>query len=1235
MKRKAFGYGFILLVIIQLISPWMVNISSSQIKLEKNIANAAGEVFTPEPRIGYIKDYKVTAGGKTTTLPGLVFMYVDTLESGGECFSKDVNFYIYNVYSYSPDWQSYDETVDSTADCSSSTNEWHTDKINTDYNGSQVQTIRHYYGTEINGFNRRIALEYDLGNISIEVNPNKIYGDKEKEILITKDTKTFGPTPSQTILDLISTGKSASEQALHTSFGGAISSSAFLSDKDQTKIVGEFNIKIQNKGAKWQDNGSKSGEADEDDEYGAWDAVYDDELLSGQAGYTDLIPDNDGATGRGATDNGFDGFIFDISDNKDFKGQETMSINLNKLILEGKDGDRLALFDAGDITLKVVAGFDAGKSVLAIPEQEITLNAGLDENKKYYYRVRIYPDNLREGLHLGGILIPEDAYILSSGELNVPPKNTLGIVQNPRSGTNLTLASGQETEELWLPDCKWDSASTWFTGCLIVGFYHLVFEPTSALLAIAGKILDKILIYSISPGVYKVGYIVDGWRFVRDLCNLFFIFMLIFLAFKVILNFGHGTKKLIVNTIIIATVINFSYPLTTIIIDISNITARQLYYNAFTQKDAVSGEPLGLSSTAVSGYNPQQILLGSVNNQQLDKNKFKGSIFMILLIGVIFNIIAMFLFLKIALQFIYRILGLVFAIILSPIALFSYSLETEQRKKLSMVGFDQWLSGLLQDCFKAPVFLFLILIMTLFIKDNPFKNALSPNVNGLDWWMSIIIPFMLIMGFLMLIEKVTKSMSSSIAEVTGAKVMQGLGAVAGVAMGGAALAGTGILGKAATKFAGSNMGQRIFDNAAKGNKFSELQAKLLRKAQTGSYDLRQTGIGNAVSKETGANFNLGAAALGLGTGAMVGGYMGQVERRNKKRDEFVQMLEWNKNLAQSVLDKKNAKEEDKKKKEDEAKVLKDQLDARERDLKNSEEIKKNADETYSNIEKLEDLLAKRNDIVSKTPAGTTPPTNEIDIQIDRIEAKLGATAGSLYNKTTDATGRETVSKNTAFNELERDKKIEKENANANKNTAKAGVDTAKDNLKTNEQAIRQLDKDINELTKAIENIKKNRKNMYAHKIRNKSGHVFNKYTYGERKKVDDHGHAHKRAMTDTEETRHNQLFGELSEEMKDIVTSVDEHSHEANNKQLIKLGAINASIGALAGAFTGGAGAIAVGALTGGLIGAIRSVSPGNEHYGVPHDKDEWHPHSSDGYKPPSGGGTKSGGDAHAHDDHH
>jgi hypothetical protein len=94
--------------------------------------------------------------------------------------------------------------------------------------------------------------------------------------------------------------------------------------------------------------------------------------------------------------------------------------------------------------------------------------------------------------------------------------------------------------------------------------------------------------------------------------------------------------------------------------------------------------------------------------------------------------------------------------------------------------------------------------------------------------------------------------------------------------------------------------------------------------------------------------------------------------------------------------------------------------------------------------------------------------------------------------------------------------------------------------------------------------------MYAHKIRNKSGYLFNKYTYGERKQVDAHGHASTRRMTPAEELRHDQLFGNFSGEMREIATSVDEHSHTASNAQLAKLSLINASIGALAGAFTGG-----------------------------------------------------------------
>ncbi len=823
------------------------------------------------------------------------------------------------------------------------------------------------------------------------------------------------------------------------------------------------------------------------------------------------------------------------------------------------------------------------------------------------------------------------------------PATVEEITQTARDGA--IIENGQEKELVadpaWLPACGlgfWPAEDGSITGCAIQIFYYLVFVPTAYLLAAAGTVLDWILVYAISPTAYKAQYIIDSWKFVRDVCNLFFIFMMIYLAFKLILSIGHHTKQLIINTLIIAAVINFSYPLTTVIIDISNITARQLYYNSFPKEDTLNGKPYGLSSTVSKGYNPQQIVIDGLDKNSNDlkdtKENNKGTIFMILLMGVIFNIIAMIIFLKIALLFIYRILGLVFAIILSPFAVFSFSMDKEQRSKLKMVGFDTWLSGLLQDAFKAPVFLFFMLIMVLFIKHNPFKAAFGSDVNGLEWWASLIIPFMLLVGFLSLIHSVTKSMSSSLAEMAGGVVMKGIGAVAGVAAGGLALAGSGLIGKGMTKLAGSGMGQRIMDRAATGKGLggfiARQQTKAIRGMQAGSFDLRQNGVANAVSKATGMNFNLGASMIGLGTAKTAGGYVGKIERVNKKREEFAQMLEWNKKLADDLKNKKQDKDKEKEDAETLAKDQKAALSQSERELTSLEKNKKDADDVVAELQTLEDLIAKRNDLDTRGE-----PTNETDVKIGRLEQKLGGAVGSLSTARTitDNNGNQIASRGTsaAFTIMRNGAVADREQKKAEVADKKTVVEDAKNELKGTEDSIRSLDKEIKALTKAIENVKNNRKNGYAHMIRNKSGHIFNKDTYTE--KYDHHGH--RTQISAEERQKFESTFGNLSGQMENIITRVDEHSHTANNAFKAKVLSVNTALGALVGAFTGGAGAIALGAGAGGIVGIARTYQPGNEHYGVAHDPAAWHPHPHDNYHPPTGGGGGGGGggghDSHGH----
>ncbi len=896
--------------------------------------------------------------------------------------------------------------------------------------------------------------------------------------------------------------------------------------------------------------------------------------------------------------NGFYLLYSDTNKSPEIGDSDVKEVNLNEYIF----GEKVS----SPIITKGLTGMVFGLEPLPV-----------EKNKTYYFRLYAKEHDK---------FFDDDGY---TSVVSVPIPDTINQVS--RGGAELIEegnVAGGEVEEAWLPICgvDWpmlDNGGS-LSGCLIQIFYYLVFVPTSFLLGVAGTVLDFVLAYSIQPDAYKAQYIIDGWRFIRDVCNLFFIFMMIYLAFKMMLGSGHSTKKAIVNTIIIATVINFSYPLTTVVIDASNIAARQLYYNAFSKTEN-DGKAVSLSSAAAKGFSPQKIILdGLRSNGKTDEavNENKGTVFIILLVGVVFNIIAMLVFLKLALQFIYRIIGLIFAIILSPLALFSFSLSEEQRGKLKLVGFDSWMSGLLTDAFKAPVFLFLVMILVLFVNNNPFNAVFGSDVNGLEWWASLIVPFMLIIAFFKIIEGVTKSMTSSLAEMTGGALIKGAGALIGIAAGGAALAGGGLLGKGATRLANSSTGQRIFDRAATStglNGFiARQQAKALRAMQTGSYDIRQNSVANAVSKESGANFNLGASAIGLGTAVTAGGYMSAVERRNKKRDEFRAMLEWNKALAGELEEKKKKLEDEKVKKGEKVLDQKNFIDEREKATRESEKAKKEADERVTDFEKLEDLLAKRNDATSSVPPKST---TEIDVQIGRIEAKVTKGVGGLI-ATNPMTGAKTKTTGVnGFGDQKMTADADKVRASRAKELNQERLDVAKQNLTKTNEGIRQLDKDMVSLTKAIEKVKKDRVNGFNHRIRNKSGYIFNKKTYGS-----------EAAASPEKEAEHARLFGSMADQMRNIITSVDEHSHTVNDDFNRRVRVTGTALGALTGAFTGGVGAIAGGAVVGGIVGMARSYRPDNEHYGVAHDPADWHPHAHDNYHPPTGGG--GGGASHGGGDH-
>ncbi len=93
-------------------------------------------------------------------------------------------------------------------------------------------------------------------------------------------------------------------------------------------------------------------------------------------------------------------------------------------------------------------------------------------------------------------------------------------------------------------------------------------------------ILDNFLFITISPLFYDLDFVKLGWGVLRDLANVAFIIGIIVIGFYMILGKAEGQdgwKRMLLNLIIAALVMNFSLFIGRIIIDMGNFTAAVFY----------------------------------------------------------------------------------------------------------------------------------------------------------------------------------------------------------------------------------------------------------------------------------------------------------------------------------------------------------------------------------------------------------------------------------------------------------------------------------------------------------------------------------------------------------------------------------------------------------------------------------------------------------------------------------
>ena len=237
----------------------------------------------------------------------------------------------------------------------------------------------------------------------------------------------------------------------------------------------------------------------------------------------------------------------------------------------------------------------------------------------------------------------------------------------------------------------------------VVGLAGALFEVTLA--ELVGNLGEYI------GGESETGKSIEqAWLLFKSLANLVFIFLILFVAIKIILRGnGFGDKRLLGGIVVIALFMNFSLLFTKTFINVSNALSISIY-NAITHGDTTSTRKsigvtlvshLKLTTFSNSDLPKQMADIGdnfTSNSLQFIMALFATPLFWITALGLTFT----------AVMLIARMISFIFLMILSPVAFVAAILPGTK-------GFWQkWLNRLVSNSLSLPVllvFLYLTLIL--------------------------------------------------------------------------------------------------------------------------------------------------------------------------------------------------------------------------------------------------------------------------------------------------------------------------------------------------------------------------------------------------------------------------------------------------------------------------------------------------------------------------------------------
>lgn len=480
------------------------------------------------------------------------------------------------------------------------------------------------------------------------------------------------------------------------------------------------------------------------------------------------------------------------------------------------------------------------------------------------------------------------------------------VVQN-----NITNADGSDPAASAGLECSvWkDGVGDAFFCAIVKIIIYLVNFIPNAIATFSGLLSDFLLKLAINPKIYGVSYeegagsfIYGGWKIIRDISNILFIFALFIAAFMLILNktdigkTRFDPQKVVVRVIIMALLVNFSLFFCRMIVQTADVFSNILYNqitNTSENKDGAIEQILekndirSASFAIITLVQPQKLFVSAGIN-----TKTPGSYVSYLAVGFLtffMYLIFISIFVSMSLLWIGRIAGLWLGMILSPIAFVSWSIPFIENNEY--IGFEKWLKNFVQLAFMTPIYIFFVYLTAFMLNIPGIKNIYNmTSVSTTDWMvnvlmmlMSTMLPLLIAMFILMQGKKIAYDLSGKIGEMAG-KLS---GTVSGLALG-AATGGSALLARQTLGRAGAALAEKTSE---KTGTFGKGLNTFGKKLSTSTYDVRNNKtMMDGFSKATGAageKIDLGTKGLQKEGGFAASGGFRQMtqDRRERIQDE--------------------------------------------------------------------------------------------------------------------------------------------------------------------------------------------------------------------------------------------------------------------------------------------------------------------------------------------------------------